>query len=173
MPYLKSTSCFLLYCHNSAIVQHVCQEQHKLARFVGWRCFRFSSACLCAVVVFSDNCIFYCSRFCSKLHVSLLSTQSDQQLSNKYNFRYRIFFSPIRHVPGPFLAKFTRLWHIYTILAGKQNLKLVELHKKHGHFVRISHDEVSVSHPNAIKALYLSPIPKVNLPSPLIDLGKD
>ncbi|KAI0177755.1 benzoate 4-monooxygenase cytochrome P450 [Pestalotiopsis sp. NC0098] len=78
------------------------------------------------------------------------------------SFIYRIFFSPIRHVPGPFPAKFTRLWHIYTILAGKQNLKLVELHKKHGHFVRISHDEVSVSHPNAIKALYLNPIPKGN-----------
>ncbi|ETS83421.1 hypothetical protein PFICI_05297 [Pestalotiopsis fici W106-1] len=75
---------------------------------------------------------------------------------------YRIFFSPIRHIPGPFLAKFTRLWHIHAILAGKQNLRLLELHKKHGHFVRISHDEVSITHPNAVKALYLTPIPKGN-----------
>lgn len=29
-----------------------------------------------------------------------------------------------------------------------------------GHFVRISHDEVSVSHPDAVKKLLLTPVPK-------------
>jgi hypothetical protein len=31
-----------------------------------------------------------------------------------------------------------------------------------GHFVRIAHDEVSVSHPDAIKALLIAPLEKVS-----------
>lgn len=45
---------------------------------------------------------------------------------------YRRYFSPISHVPGPFVASFTRLWHIDRILKGDQNLELIRLHDKHG-----------------------------------------
>ncbi|KAI1073369.1 cytochrome P450 [Whalleya microplaca] len=72
----------------------------------------------------------------------------------------RRYFLPISHIPGPFLASFTRLWHIRQIMIGDQNMKLVELHEKHGHFVRIAPNEVSVSHPNGVKALYLAPLSK-------------
>ncbi|ROW05402.1 hypothetical protein VSDG_00565 [Cytospora chrysosperma] len=75
-------------------------------------------------------------------------------------FIRRVYFSPIRHVPGPFLASFSRLWHLKQIATGKQNLKLIEQHDKHGHFVRIAHNEVSVCHPNAVKALLLTTLPK-------------
>ncbi|KAI1848539.1 hypothetical protein JX265_013787 [Neoarthrinium moseri] len=63
-------------------------------------------------------------------------------------------------IPGPFLASFTRLWHVRHIIIGDQNLKLVELHKEHGHFVRIAHNEVSVSHPEGIKKLLVEPVRK-------------
>ncbi|KAI1336932.1 cytochrome P450 [Xylariaceae sp. FL0016] len=72
----------------------------------------------------------------------------------------RRYFSSISHIPGPVLASITRLWHVREVLRGKQNYKLVELHDKYGHFVRISHDEVSISHPAGVKALYLASIPK-------------
>ncbi|KAK6703612.1 hypothetical protein SNK04_013541 [Fusarium graminearum] len=48
------------------------------------------------------------------------------------------------------------------ILKGDQNLELIRLHEKLGHFVRVSYDEVSVSHPDAISKILLSPLHKGN-----------
>ncbi|KAF9870671.1 Pisatin demethylase-like protein [Colletotrichum karsti] len=73
---------------------------------------------------------------------------------------YRRFLSPLKTIPGPTLASVSRLWHLYYIVRGDQNLKLIELHKKHGHFVRIAHNEVSVSHPDGIKKILLAPLHK-------------
>lgn len=44
----------------------------------------------------------------------------------------RRFFSPISSIPGPFLASITRFWHLTQVASGKQNLKLIEQHEKHG-----------------------------------------
>ncbi|KAK9773521.1 putative Cytochrome P450 [Seiridium cardinale] len=69
-------------------------------------------------------------------------------------------YSKLSDIPGPFFASLTRLWHVRHIVIGDQNLKLVELHRKHGHFVRVSHDEVSVSHPDGLRQILLAPLPK-------------
>jgi hypothetical protein len=45
---------------------------------------------------------------------------------------WRRYFSPISDIPGPFVASFTRLWHIQRILKGDQNLELIRLHDEHG-----------------------------------------
>lgn len=95
---------------------------------------------------------------------------------------WRKYSYSISDVPGPFLASFTRLWHLVRIFVGDQNLRMMELHDKHGvstpkwhwlmaclvvdpfisgHFVRIADDEVSVSHPDAVRKLLLAPVPKV------------
>lgn len=74
----------------------------------------------------------------------------------------RRYFSPISNIPGPFLASITRLWHVFHILQGKQSVLLTRLHEKHGPFVRISHDEVSVSHAEAPKKLLLAVLKKVS-----------
>lgn len=42
------------------------------------------------------------------------------------------FMSPIRNIPGPVLASFSRLWHIIHIVRGDQNVELVNLHEKLG-----------------------------------------
>ncbi|KAH9995211.1 cytochrome P450 [Xylariaceae sp. FL0662B] len=73
---------------------------------------------------------------------------------------WRRYMSPLSNIPGPALASFSRLWHLRHIYIGDQNLQLIRLHDEYGHFVRIAHDEVSVSHPDGIKKLYLSPVPK-------------
>lgn len=100
---------------------------------------------------------------------------------------WRKYFYNISDVPGPFLASFTLLWHLVRIFIGDQNLRMIELHDKHGvsvpkrhstvtcltndpfiagHFVRIADDEVSVSHPEAVRKLLLAPVPKVRLCPP-------
>ncbi|PNP55721.1 hypothetical protein FNYG_15462 [Fusarium nygamai] len=61
---------------------------------------------------------------------------------------HRRYFSNLSDIPGPLWASVTRLWHVWIILEGKQNLRLKALHRKHGQFVRIAPDEVSVCHPN-------------------------
>ncbi|KAH9886861.1 cytochrome P450 [Xylariomycetidae sp. FL2044] len=69
----------------------------------------------------------------------------------------RYWCSSIADVPGPRWARLTRLWHMYQIWTGHQNLTILELHEKHGHFVRIAPNEVSITHPEAIKKLILTP----------------
>lgn len=73
---------------------------------------------------------------------------------------WRRYLSPLRDIPGPLAASLTRLWHMRRILRGDQNLELIRLHEKHGHFVRIAPDEVSVSHPDAFRKILLAPLRK-------------
>ncbi|RYO98648.1 hypothetical protein DL766_001052 [Monosporascus sp. MC13-8B] len=57
-------------------------------------------------------------------------------------------YDALSDVPGPLLASVSRLWHVYHFILGDQMVEFVKLHDKHGHFVRIADDEVSVSHPD-------------------------
>ncbi|KAL4755323.1 cytochrome P450 [Aspergillus terricola var. indicus] len=72
----------------------------------------------------------------------------------------RRYHSPLSNIPGPFLASCTRLWHIIRIFVGDIDTQSIKEHERHGPFVRIAHDEVSVCHRDAIRALLLNPIPK-------------
>ncbi|KAI9623504.1 hypothetical protein KEM48_009399 [Puccinia striiformis f. sp. tritici PST-130] len=56
----------------------------------------------------------------------------------------------INHFPGPFLAKFSRLWLGYHTRFGKRYQIIHELHQKHGRFVRIAPNELSIADPDAI-----------------------
>lgn len=47
---------------------------------------------------------------------------------------WRKYFYTISDVPGPFFASFTRLWHLVQVHEGDQNLRMIELHDKHGRF---------------------------------------
>lgn len=72
----------------------------------------------------------------------------------------RRYLSPLSQIPGPFLASFSRLWHLRQILNGDQNLALIRAHDKYGHFVRMAHNEVSVSHPDSIRRVLVATLPK-------------
>ncbi|KAG9249372.1 cytochrome P450 [Emericellopsis atlantica] len=61
----------------------------------------------------------------------------------------RRYLSAISNIPGPFWASLTRLWHVWIILEGRQNERLVALHKRYGPFVRIAPNEISVCHRDA------------------------
>lgn len=45
-----------------------------------------------------------------------------------------ILFHPLRNIPGPQLAKFTTLWHLYHCWGGRRHRKLAELHDKYGFY---------------------------------------
>lgn len=47
---------------------------------------------------------------------------------------YNVLFSPLRSIPGPFLARFTRLWELYSVRQRHSHMEFVRQHEKHGTF---------------------------------------
>lgn len=45
---------------------------------------------------------------------------------------YLVFFSPLRHIPGPFVARFSRIWEFYRVIRGDLNWRTISLHEKYG-----------------------------------------
>ncbi|MCJ1320054.1 hypothetical protein MMC15_005390 [Xylographa vitiligo] len=74
----------------------------------------------------------------------------------------RRYLSTISDIPGPFWASFSTFWQVWHLIKGHIQEDSLHLHHTYGHFVRISNKEVSVSHPDAIRALLLTPLPKSN-----------
>jgi cytochrome P450 len=62
--------------------------------------------------------------------------------------------SPLKHIPGPFLAKITKWWLIPIDLAGNRTATIDKLHKTYGPAVRIGPNEVSFSDKESIRQLY-------------------
>ncbi|RSL68988.1 hypothetical protein CEP54_002517 [Fusarium duplospermum] len=60
----------------------------------------------------------------------------------------------LRHVPGPFLAGFTRLWKLNCVAQGQLEQVQMQLHARYGPVVRISPNEVLISDHSAIKTVY-------------------
>ncbi|MCJ1414106.1 hypothetical protein MMC32_000431 [Xylographa parallela] len=65
----------------------------------------------------------------------------------------RIYFSPISDIPGPLVARFSILWQLWVTATGQLGPAIVALHKKHGKFVRIAYNEVSVCDPEGSPTL--------------------
>jgi hypothetical protein len=62
--------------------------------------------------------------------------------------------TPLRSIPGPFLASITRLW-IFQKQRGFQRQQVdMDLHEKYGPIVRISPKEVMVSSPKSLRTIY-------------------
>ena len=60
----------------------------------------------------------------------------------------------LNDIPGPFLAKFTNLWRLFNVWAGRAELTQLKLHHKFGSAVRLGPDCVSLSDPDLIKTIY-------------------
>lgn len=74
---------------------------------------------------------------------------------------------PLRSVPGPFLARFTRWWYFYAVWKGDFERTNVELHKKLGSVVRIAPGEYSIDDVEGARVIYglAKGFVKVYLPS--------
>ncbi|KAH7052356.1 cytochrome P450 [Macrophomina phaseolina] len=69
---------------------------------------------------------------------------------------YRLFFSPIRHFPGPWQAALTSFYRVFVSIGTNLRLftKVEELHKQYGDYVRVGPREISILNPAAIPLLY-------------------
>ncbi|KAI1619965.1 cytochrome P450 [Exophiala viscosa] len=71
-----------------------------------------------------------------------------------YTFLYPFLFSPMRHLPGPWYARVSKLWIIYKTVQGVRARSIHDLHRKFGQWVVIGPDEVSTSDQDAIVPIY-------------------
>ncbi|PMD27974.1 cytochrome P450 [Hyaloscypha hepaticicola] len=67
---------------------------------------------------------------------------------------FRALSTPLRGIPGPFLARFTRFWKLKEIYKGHFEKTNVKLHRKYGPIVRIAPNEYSIDDPDAVKIIY-------------------
>ncbi|KAK4171110.1 putative cytochrome P450 E-class, group I [Triangularia setosa] len=68
---------------------------------------------------------------------------------------YRLFFNPLRHIPGPFIAKITKLYGPFTARNGQMHLEQTKLFKKYGNFVRVAPNEVFMLSVEGIQKIHL------------------
>lgn len=61
---------------------------------------------------------------------------------------------PLHSIPGPWAARFTRLWYFYQIYRGTYERVNITLHKRYGPIVRIAPGEYSIDHVEAAKIIY-------------------
>ncbi|KAL9128549.1 MAG: hypothetical protein Q9217_002782 [Psora testacea] len=73
-----------------------------------------------------------------------------------WKITYNTFFSPLRNIPGPFLAKITTKWLTINEVMGNRSLVVEQAHAKYGPAVRLAPNELSFSDRACIKELYLS-----------------
>ncbi|KAH9223339.1 cytochrome P450 [Leptodontidium sp. 2 PMI_412] len=67
---------------------------------------------------------------------------------------YRIYFSPLSHIPGPVLWRASRLPFAYNLFLGRLPYKISSLHEKYGPVVRLAPTEVSFTTVEAWTGIY-------------------
>ncbi|KAI1207910.1 putative benzoate 4-monooxygenase cytochrome P450 [Annulohypoxylon truncatum] len=66
---------------------------------------------------------------------------------------YRCFFHPLRHFPGPYLAKATKFWHVWKCRNSNNHLLLEKLRHEYGNFVRTGPNEITIFHPAGLNLI--------------------
>ena len=66
---------------------------------------------------------------------------------------YRLFFNPLNRFPGPYFARLTKFHHVVRNKNFDGHHKLLELHQKHGQFVRIGPNDLSVTDPDGVQVV--------------------
>jgi hypothetical protein len=64
------------------------------------------------------------------------------------------FTRGVSSIPGPPLAKYTRLWKLYDVWKGDSHNTSIRLHRQYGNLVRIGPSHISVGDPKAIPVIY-------------------
>ncbi|EXJ91083.1 hypothetical protein A1O1_04190 [Capronia coronata CBS 617.96] len=67
---------------------------------------------------------------------------------------YRSLTSPLRSVPGPFLARFGRFYYFWRVSWGRWEHDNIALHRKYGPIVRVAPDMYSIESPEIVKKVY-------------------
>ncbi|KAF5005010.1 hypothetical protein FDECE_8535 [Fusarium decemcellulare] len=67
---------------------------------------------------------------------------------------YTLFFSGLRKIPGPFLAKLSRLWEMKNVATGNIHEIIMDLHKRHGPIIRVGPNRYDFDTMEAVKTIY-------------------
>lgn len=67
---------------------------------------------------------------------------------------YRVHFSPLNRFTGPFGARISSFWLSSRLSKHNAFQKVLDLHSKYGDFLRIGSNDLSIVHPEAVKAIY-------------------
>ncbi|KAL1796194.1 hypothetical protein ACET3X_004734 [Alternaria dauci] len=70
-----------------------------------------------------------------------------------FKYAYHILASPLRSVPGPILARFTRLWEMYSVCKHDNPTHNIALHEKYGPIVRLAPNRYSINDSEAAKVI--------------------
>lgn len=62
--------------------------------------------------------------------------------------------SPLKKIPGPFLAKFSNIWRFYNHYGQTHIETQKELHKTYGDVVRLGPNTVSIADASLLKTIY-------------------
>ncbi|KAF9890027.1 hypothetical protein FE257_006707 [Aspergillus nanangensis] len=67
---------------------------------------------------------------------------------------YQVFLSPLRKIPGPWLARVSRLYKVWRVYDGGVHHKDIAAHQKYGSAIRVGPSHVTVSDPAAIPLIF-------------------
>ncbi|KAF2020168.1 putative benzoate 4-monooxygenase cytochrome P450 [Aaosphaeria arxii CBS 175.79] len=67
---------------------------------------------------------------------------------------YQQFIHSLSKYPGPFMASLTDIWQVSQFLSLRQPYRLTELHQRYGPIVRYGPNKISITHEEAISAIY-------------------
>ncbi|KAF2680749.1 putative benzoate 4-monooxygenase cytochrome P450 [Lentithecium fluviatile CBS 122367] len=67
---------------------------------------------------------------------------------------YRVVFHPLRHFPGPILARVSKFWHVFKLSDLQNQLLLEDLHQQYGDIVRIGPNELAIFRNDGIPAVH-------------------
>lgn len=71
---------------------------------------------------------------------------------------YNLFFHPLRNIPGPPLAKVSRLWARVGNFYGCKSERVHAAHQKYGPVVRVGPNEISFADPTAVRDIYTNDV---------------
>jgi tryprostatin B 6-hydroxylase len=66
---------------------------------------------------------------------------------------YRLFFNPLNKFPGPYFARLSAFDLVFRVSKFDANKHLYRLHQKHGKFVRIGPNELSITEPEGMQII--------------------
>ncbi|KAI0432674.1 cytochrome P450 [Xylaria sp. FL1042] len=66
----------------------------------------------------------------------------------------RSVLSPLRSVPGPFLARWSDAWYLWQVKKGNWETRNIDLHRKHGAIIRYGPNRYSIADPEALGTIY-------------------
>ncbi|KAF9698121.1 hypothetical protein EKO04_003935 [Ascochyta lentis] len=70
-----------------------------------------------------------------------------------FRYVYQTLTSPLRGIPGPFLARFTRLWELQAVRTHDNPTFNIALHEKYGPIVRLAPNRYSLNDAEAAKVI--------------------